>query len=155
MVQPGSARSEPYNDGILLKSSDGDYLPASRTLLSLASPILKYKLALPAEDWKDDLPVAQLFYRYRTLSQLISLSSPKWEPDPAFYSLADFDEIFKAAKSYGMIGVMQVAESILLKSPLLTQEAVGAFALAKYFKLYEPLIAAARHTLSRSPMNQI
>ncbi|KAF7975463.1 hypothetical protein HWV62_9485 [Athelia sp. TMB] len=155
MSQSSSAPSEPHSDNILLKSADDGYLPASRTLLSLASPTLKDKLALPAKEWKHNLPVTQLLYRYRTLWQLISLSSPKWEPDPAFYSLADFDEVLKAAKSYGMIGVMQVAESIFQKSPLLAQDAVGAFALAKYFELDEPLITAARHILSRSPMNQI
>ena len=135
-------------DGVILKSSDNAYLRASRALLSLASPILKDMIALPAEELKDDLPVIQLTEHSRTLEHLISICGQKWIKDPIIPSISQFGEVMTAAKAYRMDGAMQIIERLLVDSPLLKQEVLGCFALGKYFGLQQLAQAAAEHTLS-------
>ncbi|KAF7975458.1 hypothetical protein HWV62_9475 [Athelia sp. TMB] len=135
-------------DVIILKSSDNAYLRASRALLSFASPALRERIALPAEESKDNLPVIQFAEKSRTLEHLISLCGQKWTKDPIILSISEFGEVMAAAKVYRMDGAMQVIERLLVDSPLLKQESLCCFALGKYFGLEQLAQAAAEHTLS-------
>ncbi|KAF7985186.1 hypothetical protein HWV62_7788 [Athelia sp. TMB] len=143
-----SALPDSHADDVILKSSDNMYLRASRALLSSASPVLNDKIALPAEESKDNLPVIQLTEHSRTLKHLISICSPKWIKNPIIPSISEFGEVMTAAKAYKMDGAMQIIENLFLNSPLLKLEPLGCFALAKYFGLQEPAIVTAMYTLS-------
>lgn len=143
-----SAPDANLSDNIILKSSDDVYLLASRALLSLASPVLRETLALPTEEWKDNLPVFQLSHHSHTLGHLISLCAQKWVEDSVIDSLSEFGEVTAAAKAYGMGGVMRAIEALLLKSPLVTKEAWGTYAFSKHFGFPQVAFAAAKHTLS-------